>query len=123
MKQLSAAILAAEARCHHSKILLSQHYGEFSGALKSAATSKTSFFATLLGGAAFGYFSGGGGFASKAKNRFSGGGSFSWTNSILKVLFPYITGSLLGMLQTFLNRRTAKEEPAPQSEQTEYHPK
>lgn len=119
MKHLRAAIQAAEARTQQSKILLTQHYGEFTGAIKSAATSKTSFFATLLSGAALGYFTGGGSFASKVKNRFSGGGSFSWTNSILKVLFPYITGSLLGMLQTFLNRRTPKEEPERQAEKTE----
>lgn len=115
MKHLQEAIQAAEARCQQSKILLTQHYSEFTGAVKSAATSKTSFFATLLGGAAFGYFSGG----SKVKNRFSGGASFSWKSSISKVLFPYITGSLLGMLQTFLNRRTTKEEPESQAEQTE----
>ncbi len=119
MKHLRTAIEAAEARTQQSKVLLTQHYGEFAGALKSAATSKTSFFATLLSGAVLGYFTGGGGFASKVRNRVSGGASFSWSNSLFKVLFPYITGSLLGMLQTFLNRRTTKAEPEPQAEQKE----
>lgn len=118
MKNLRTAIQAAEARTQISKNLLTQHYGDFTGALKSAATSKTSFFATLLGGAALGYLTGGGRFASKVKNRFSGG-NFSWANSLLKVLFPYIAGSLLGMLQTFLNRRGTKAEPEPQAEQKE----
>ena len=119
MKHLRTAIQAAETRTQQSKILLTQHYSEFTGALKSAATSKTSFFATLLSGAVLGYFTGGGGFASKVKNRFAGGANFSWTSSLLKVLFPYITGSLLGMLQTFLNRRTTKAESGPPAEQKE----
>lgn len=118
MKHLRSSIQAAEKRTQQSKILLTQHYEEFTSALKSAATSKTSFFATLLGGAALGYFSGGG-FGSKVKNRFSGGANFSWANTLLKVLFPYITGSLLGMLQTFFNRRTANEDSEPQAEQKE----
>ena len=115
MKRLQDSIKAAEARTQQSKIVLSQHYDEFKGSFKSAATSKTSFFATLAGGAALGYLSGGGSFTGKVKNKFTGGLSFSWMNSALKLLIPYITGSLLGMLQTFLNRRAPKEEPEPQA--------
>ncbi len=115
MKKLRASIHAAEARIMASKIEFTQHYGEFKDHLKSVATSKKSFFLVALSGAALGYLSGAKSFASQLKNKFSRRPSFSWVGSISKLLLPYITGTLLGTIQTFLNRRAPKEsEPQPE---------
>lgn len=109
MKDREIKIAAAEARLEQSKIALSQNYGVFKDRLKSAATTKKSFFATLLGGAALGYLSGSNSAPQKAKNKFFRSSKFSWVGSMSKLLLPYITGTLLGSIQTFLNKRAPKE--------------